>query len=68
MLMNIYSHKFIKVRQVAEMTSLSVPSIYRLQKEGKFPKSVKIAGNTTRWIHREIEEYLNARLAERNIV
>jgi prophage regulatory protein len=64
--MNIYSHKFIKIKQVAEMTSLSEPSIYRLQKEGKFPKSVKIAGNTTRWVHREIEEYLNACLANRN--
>jgi len=47
------------------MTSLSVPSIYRLQKEGKFPKSVKIAGNSSRWIHREIEEYLNDCLASR---
>ena len=64
--MNIYSHKFIKIGQVAEMTSLSKPSIYRLQKEGKFPKSVKIAGSTTRWVHREIEEYLNAKLAARN--
>jgi len=64
--MNIYSHKFIKIKQVAEMTSLSESSIYRLQKQAKFPKSVKIAENTTRWIHREIEEYLNARLAARN--
>ncbi len=64
--MNIYSHKFIKIGQVAEMTSLSKPSIYRLQKEGKFPKSVKIAGSTTRWVQREIEEYLNSCLANRN--
>jgi prophage regulatory protein len=64
--MSIYSNKFIKIAQVVEMTSLSKPSIYRLQKEGKFPKSVKIAGSTTRWIYHEIEEYLNTRLAARN--
>ncbi len=62
-----YSHKFLRAKQVAEMTSLSIPSIYRLQSQGKFPKSVRIAGNTTRWIFSEIEEYLNDRILERNL-
>jgi prophage regulatory protein len=61
-----YMYKFIRVRQVAEMTSLSVSSIYRLQSEGKFPRSVTIAGNTTRWVFSEIEDYLNVRMTERN--
>jgi len=64
--MNIYSHKFITINKVSEMTSLSKPSIYRLQKQGKFPKSVKLGERTTRWVQREVEEFLNARLAHRN--
>lgn len=64
--MNINSHKFITINKVSEMTSLSKPSIYRLQKQGKFPKSVKLGERTTRWVQREVEEFLNARLAHRN--
>ena len=64
--MNIYSHKFIKIKQVAEMTSLAESSIYRLQKQGKFPRSVKITDNTSRWVYNEVVDYLNSRIANRN--
>jgi predicted DNA-binding transcriptional regulator AlpA len=64
--MKLYPHKFVSVRQVAEMMSFkSVSSVWRLKAKGDLPKPVKIAGST-RWIYAEIEEYLDACVEARN--
>ena len=34
--------RFIKAKEVASLTSISIPHIRRLAREGKFPKPVKI--------------------------
>ena len=48
------------------MTSLSKPSIYRLVKEGKFPKQVNLAKRTARWIESEVLDYINKRIEDRD--
>jgi len=58
--------KFIRINKVAEMTSLSKPSIYRLVKEGKFPKQVNLAKRTARWIESEVLDYINKRIEDRD--
>ena len=40
--MKIYSHNFIKIKKVRDMTSLSTSTIYSLMKKKKFPQSVKM--------------------------
>lgn len=41
--------KWIRVHEVIALTSLSRPTIYRLMKAGKFPKSVTIGSKTVAW-------------------
>lgn len=41
--------KWIRIKEVMSLTSLSRPTIYRLMKSGKFPKSVTIGSKTIAW-------------------
>lgn len=41
--------KWIRINEVMSLTSLSRPTIYRLMKAGKFPKSVTIGSKTIAW-------------------
>lgn len=41
--------KWIRINEVMSLTSLSRPTIYRLMKSGKFPKSVTIGSKTIAW-------------------
>ena len=60
-----YVHKFLRVKQVAQLLDLSVPSVYRLQKSGKIPRSRTVAGSQ-RWIYSEMVEYLDGCVAAPN--
>jgi len=68
--MKIYSHNFIKIKKVRDMTSLSTSTIYSLMKKKKFPQSVKMGddGSTgaVRWVESDIVDYINIRLASRD--
>ncbi len=63
--MDAYAHKFLRVQQVAKMLDLSVPSIYRLQKNGIIPASRTVAGSQ-RWIYSEMVDYLDECVATPN--
>lgn len=41
--------KWIRVHEVMSLTTFSRPTIYRLMKAGKFPKSVTIGRKTVAW-------------------
>ncbi len=40
--------------------------IGRLVKAGKFPAPIKVGQNRIGWVEREIDEWLNAKIAERD--
>lgn len=42
-------HTWWRIKAVMAWTGLSRPTIYRLMKAGKFPKSVTIGGKTIAW-------------------
>ena len=50
--------RFLRLKQVVEMTSLSISTIYRLIKKGKFPRQRKIAERSTRWVESEVLDYI----------
>lgn len=58
--------KFLKLQQVMEKTSLCSSSIYNLMKEGDFPKNVSVMGKRKAWLESEVEEWLMARIEERD--
>ena len=55
----------IKLAQVKELTAFSSATIYRLIKQGEFPKQIKLAKRSSGWLQDEIynwlEEKKNAR-------
>ncbi|WP_431644713.1 helix-turn-helix transcriptional regulator [Enterobacter asburiae] len=58
---NIYEDKFVSMQFITELTSLSDKWFYKMVQEGKFPKPVKF-GRRSRWIEREVKEWLEARI------
>ena len=47
--------------RVHDLTGLSRPTIWRLEKDGLFPKRRRLGGNTVAWIEDEIIEWLDSR-------
>jgi prophage regulatory protein len=51
----------IRRKQVQERTGLSRSSIYKLMKEGKFPKSVALSQRSIGWRSSHIDQWLEER-------
>lgn len=58
--------KLLRLPQVKELTQLSTSGIYRLISQDKFPKQIKIAERSSRWIESEIMEFITKKMKERN--
>ena len=51
--------RFLKAKDVAQLTSISIPHIRRLAREGKFPKPVPLTENRSAWLKSEIDEWIS---------
>lgn len=49
--------EMLTVREVAEWTSLGRSSIWRLVKDGSFPRPVKVSPGATRWRRVDLEQW-----------
>ena len=58
--------KLLRVPQVKELTMLSSAGIYRLMKQGKFPKQIKIIERSSRWIQSEIMDFITEKMEARS--
>ena len=54
--------RLIKLDTVMEITTLSVPTIYRLMKNGQFPRQIMVSERSARWSESEVLEYINEKL------
>jgi len=59
------SLRILRLRDVMSTTGLKRSMIYRLQAEGRFPKSVKITDYAVGWIDAEINAWVAGRAAQR---
>lgn len=57
----------IRKPELQTMLGISDPSIYRWEREGKFPKRLQLGGNSVGWLLSEVEAWLAAKAAARNI-
>jgi prophage regulatory protein len=48
-----------------KLDGVSSVTVWRWEKDGVFPKRVKIGPNTTGWIESEVDDFLTERAAER---
>lgn len=60
-MIDIHNDKFVDMVFITKMTELSDKWFYKMIQEGKFPKPVKF-GRSSRWIEREVKEWLEARV------
>ena len=59
--------KVLKVRQVAEEISVSVPQVYKLASLGKFPKPIKLGERGSGWLRIEVDAWLQSRVEARDL-
>jgi prophage regulatory protein len=59
------SRRFIKIKELNKITSLSTATTYRLMAESKFPKQIKVTGSkSVAWDSQEIDDWLEQRIAD----
>ncbi|MCK0552600.1 AlpA family transcriptional regulator [Pantoea ananatis] len=61
------SHSFIRLAEVQRRTGYSKAWIYRLLKERRFPKSVKIGTRAIAFVESEVDEWIEQRIAESRV-
>jgi len=57
--------RLIRMPAVRAMTSLSKAWIYALERQGKFPKRVKIGERISAWVEGEVAQWVQAQAATR---
>ena len=58
--------RFLRVKDVVARTGLSEMTLWRRQKDGTFPRRVRLGPNAVGWPEDEIEAWCNERVLERN--
>ncbi|MBW5821446.1 helix-turn-helix transcriptional regulator [Yersinia enterocolitica] len=58
------ANAFIRLSDVQRRTGYSKAWIYRLIKQERFPKPVKIGSRSIAFVESEIDEWINQRIAE----
>jgi prophage regulatory protein len=53
--------KFLRIRQVMQLTGLSRMTIYRLELAGKFPKRRRLSENSVAWLESDIAAWADSR-------
>ena len=60
--------RVIRKPELFSRIPLSDPTIWRMERAGKFPKRVKLGGNAVGWLETEVEAWLAERSADREPV
>ena len=60
------SVRLLRFEEVSQRTALSRDSIYRLGREGRFPRPIKVSKWASRWVESEVDAFIAARVAERD--
>ena len=57
--------RVIRKPELLAMIGLSDPTIWRMEKDGKFPKRLRLGGNSCGWLLSEIMGWMEQRAADR---
>ncbi len=58
--------RIITGRELREMVRYSLMQIWRLERDGRFPKRIKLGPGRVGWSLREVQGWIAARKAERD--
>ena len=53
--------RFERFPEVSSRVGLSRATIWRLEREGKFPRRRRISGNAVAWLNTEIDDWMSSR-------
>ncbi len=63
--MNKPTDRILRKPETQYRVGLSDPTIYRLERAGKFPKRIQLGGNSVGWFESEVNAWLAAKAAAR---
>lgn len=58
--------RFLRLKEVIELTGLSRSTIYKYIEDGLFPRSVSLGGRAVAWVEQEVHDWILARIEERD--
>jgi prophage regulatory protein len=61
----IEQQRIIRKPELLNMIGLSDPTVWRMEKDGHFPKRLRLGGNSCGWLATEVNKWLADRAAER---
>ena len=56
-----------KLPQVLAKTGLSKSLLYALAQKGEFPKPIKLSERSSAWVESEVNDWIDARIAARDL-
>jgi prophage regulatory protein len=59
------SDRLLTIEEVGSRLRLSKPTIYKLIRQGQFPKQLRLCANKVAWIEREVDDWIAARAEAR---
>ena len=54
--------RILRIKEVKNTVGLSIPTIYRLIREDKFPRQFNIGENSTGWLASDIQKWIKERV------
>jgi len=58
--------RLLRLPEVLKRVPYSEAHIWRLEREGKFPRRARLGANRVVWVEAEVDEWLNSKLEERS--
>ena len=55
----------LTIEEVVERTRLSKPTVYKLIRQGDFPRQLRLCANKVAWLEREVADWIAARAKAR---
>jgi len=59
------SQRVIRKPELLNMLGLSDPTIWRMERDGNFPRRIRLGGNSVGWFETEVREWLAQRAEAR---
>ncbi len=59
------SMRIIRKPELLNMVGLSDATIWRMERAGRFPRRVRLGGNSVGWIDSEVQAWFTAKASER---
>ena len=58
--------RVLRPKETAAKVGYSRMHLYRLERDGQFPRRVRLGPSSVGWIEEEVDEWIRARIAERD--